>query len=252
MELVVRNKMAAYQGVKGSLSSAERKQTGSLGVKALHDVVRKDHFIMDSEYLQTLLVVVPKASENEFLNVYERWSSLVVPRSAQVITRDEESILFGVVVFKKVLGDVMDKARENKYIPRDYVYNEEAIEAERREMSSLGATARDQKTSLLRLFRTNFSEVFAAWIHLKMLRVYVEAVLRYGLPPDFQVMAVFPPARQEKKVRHALNQQYAHIGPNKMSTLVVKTDEYQDEVNALLLDSSDYHPYVSFDLKWSH
>jgi len=32
---------------------------------------------------------------------------------------------------------------------------------------------------------TNFSEAFEAWIHLKALRVFVESVLRYGLPPNF-------------------------------------------------------------------
>lgn len=46
------------------------------------------------------------------------------------------------------------------------------------------------QTALVRLCKANFGEVFAAWMHVKALRVFVESVLRYGLPPDFQPMVV--------------------------------------------------------------
>jgi hypothetical protein len=35
------------------------------------------------------------------------------------------------------------------------------------------------------LLKANFGEVFSAWMHLKMLRLHVESILRYGLPPTF-------------------------------------------------------------------
>lgn len=34
--------------------------SGSLMTRSLADIVKKEHFILDSEYLQTLLVIVPK------------------------------------------------------------------------------------------------------------------------------------------------------------------------------------------------
>lgn len=34
--------------------------SGSLLTRNLADLVKKEHFILDSEYLQTLLVIVPK------------------------------------------------------------------------------------------------------------------------------------------------------------------------------------------------
>ncbi len=37
----------------------------------------------------------------------------------------------------------------------------------------------------MRLINTNFGEVFAAWIHVKVLRLHVESILHYGLPPTF-------------------------------------------------------------------
>lgn len=37
---------------------------------------------------------------------------------------------------------------------------------------------------------TNFGEAFLAWIHLKCIQCFVESILRFGLPADFQAMLV--------------------------------------------------------------
>ena len=37
-----------------------------------------------------------------------------------------------------------------------------------------------------------FSEAYRAWIHLKTIRVFVESVLRYGLPPKMVAMLIKP------------------------------------------------------------
>jgi hypothetical protein len=41
------------------------------------------------------------------------------------------------------------------------------------------------QTELLRLARINFSEAFQALVHLKLIRLFVESVLRYGLPANY-------------------------------------------------------------------
>lgn len=38
---------------------------------------------------------------------------------------------------------------------------------------------------MLRLTRTNFSEAFQLLVHLKVTRLFVESVLRYGLPAEY-------------------------------------------------------------------
>ena len=38
--------------------------------------------------------------------------------------------------------------------------------------------------------KINFAVAFSAWIHLKALRTFVESVLRYGLPVNFQAAVV--------------------------------------------------------------
>jgi V-type H+-transporting ATPase subunit C len=41
------------------------------------------------------------------------------------------------------------------------------------------------QTELLQLSRTNFSEAFQLLVHLKVVRLFVESVLRYGLPANY-------------------------------------------------------------------
>jgi V-type H+-transporting ATPase subunit C len=41
------------------------------------------------------------------------------------------------------------------------------------------------KAELVRITKAAFADIFQAWTHLKALRIFVESVLRYGLPPDF-------------------------------------------------------------------
>jgi hypothetical protein len=50
---------------------------------------------------------------------------------------------------------------------------------------SLGQSTHLYQTDLLRLSRTNFSETFQLLVHLKVLRLFVESVLRYGLPAHY-------------------------------------------------------------------
>jgi len=41
------------------------------------------------------------------------------------------------------------------------------------------------QNELVRITKSAFADAFQAWAHLKALRVFVESVLRYGLPPEF-------------------------------------------------------------------
>mgnify|MGYP000554300181 CR=1 FL=1 len=41
------------------------------------------------------------------------------------------------------------------------------------------------KSALLRWWKSPSGDAFVAWMHIKAIRVFVESVLRYGLPVDF-------------------------------------------------------------------
>ena len=141
--------------------------------------------VQNSDYLETHLVAVPNSSSKEFLKSYETLVPMVVPRSANFVTQDDEFSLYAATTFKKHGTEFVHKCRERKWIPRDFKYREGGKEAEAKEVDKVSAEERKLWGETLRLGRTGWSEAVQAWIHIIVLRVFVETVLRYGLPLDF-------------------------------------------------------------------
>ncbi len=70
---------------------------------------------MGSEYLKTLLVCVPKALINDWYGKYETLCAMIVPRTTELITQDQDYALFTVTLFQKTEDTFRHKCRENKY-----------------------------------------------------------------------------------------------------------------------------------------
>ncbi|KAI5607735.1 V-type proton ATPase subunit C 1-A [Silurus asotus] len=144
---------SAYNGLKGNLHTLERKNAGSLLTRSLADLVKKEDFVLDSEYLTTLLVVVPKAGYADWQKTYETLSEMVVPRSSNLIVEDQDSGLFSVTLFQKAIDDFRLKARENKFIVRDFQYNEDELKADKEELTRLST---DKKKQFVRIHIYSF------------------------------------------------------------------------------------------------
>ena len=161
------------------------KNRGNLATKSLTPVVDPKLLIQDSEYLESHLVVVPTNLKKDFLKSYETISPMVVPRSSIEVTHDDELTLFAVTTFKKHSTEFQHKCREMKWTPRDYKYIEGGIEEEKKEVEKVSRDERKIWGEALRLGRTGWSESVMIWVHVLTLRVFVETVLRYGLPLDY-------------------------------------------------------------------
>ena len=116
---------------------------------------------------------------------YETLTPMVVPRSAMQLAQDDEFVLFAVTTFKKHSSDFLHKCREQKWTPRQYKYIEGGKEEERRELDRVAKEEKKIWGEALRMGRTGWSEGVMIWLHVLTLRVFVEAVLRYGLPLDY-------------------------------------------------------------------
>lgn len=233
---------SAYNSLKGNLQSLERKNVGSLLTRSLADIVKRDDFVLDSEYLTTLLVVVPKTSYPDWQKTYETLSEMVVPRSTKVLFEDQDSGLFSVTLFRKAIDDFKLKARENKFMVRDFQYNEEEMKADKEEMTRLSTDKKKQFGPLVRWLKVNFSEAFIAWIHIKALRVFTESVLRYGLPVNFQAMLLQPNKKNVKKLRDVLQDLYKHLDSS--ATVI----DASMDIPGLNLSQQEYYPYVYYKL----
>ncbi|KAF7686145.1 V-type proton ATPase subunit C 1-B [Silurus meridionalis] len=234
---------SAYNGLKGNLHTLERKNAGSLLTRSLADLVKKEDFVLDSEYLTTLLVVVPKAGYADWQKTYETLSEMVVPRSSNLIVEDQDSGLFSVTLFQKAIDDFRLKARENKFIVRDFQYNEDELKADKEELTRLSTDKKKQFGPLVRWLKVNFSEAFIAWIHIKALRVFTESVLRYGLPVNFQAMLLRPNKKYVKKLREVLHELYRHLDSSAATIIDPSMD-----IPGLNLSQQEYYPYVYYKI----
>jgi V-type H+-transporting ATPase subunit C len=243
-------KLNSYNLAKGQLQQMQRKKTGNLSVKSLAEIVSEKNFVQDSEYLETLLVAVGKNSIKDWNQKYERLAPMVVPRSANKIAEDDEYALFSVVVFKKSRDAFAQKCRENKYILRDFAYDAEKISQQQNEFEIAGTSEKELWTELLRLSRTNFSEAFQLLVHLKVLRLFVESVLRYGLPANYVGLVIKPDSKTAKKTLATLNSYFSFLAPKSKQAGRGKigADEVAGEFQSIL--EQEFFDFVLFEVPW--
>ena len=273
----VRAKYNQYNTVRTNLQTLTRKQTGNLSTKSLVSVVSPRLIIQDSEYIETHLVAVPNSSVKDFTRSYETLSPMIVPRSAAFVSQDDEFSLYAVTTFKKHSQDFVHKCREKKWVPRDFKYKEGGKEEEEKEVDRVAAEERKLWGETLRLGRTGWSEAVQAWVHVLVLRVFVETVLRYGLPLDFvcgllTVGCIFFPRAQnastrlmsfvqttgklEKKARSGLHAAFSYLagnafGRDKKGRPTKDDSSLGADMQAAgqMGDGGDYSAYVCYDLE---
>ncbi|XP_040481768.1 V-type proton ATPase subunit C 1 isoform X3 [Mirounga angustirostris] len=206
----LKSRASAYNNLKGNLQNLERKNA---------------------------------LNHNDWIKQYETLAEMVVPRSSNVLSEDQDSYLCNVTLFRKAVDDFRHKARENKFIVRDFQYNEEEMKADKEEMNRLSTDKKKQFGPLVRWLKVNFSEAFIAWIHVKALRVFVESVLRYGLPVNFQAMLLQPNKKTMKKLREVLYELYKHLDSSAAAIIDAPMD-----IPGLNLSQQEYYPYVYYKI----
>jgi len=222
-------KTADYNSISHSIAAEERKQGGTLLVKSLDEVVKRSD-LTETDYLTTLLVVVPKFSIKEWMVSYERLTDFILPRSTRQLAEDIDYALFTVVLFRRVAEDFRNIAREKRFTVRDFKLEDDGKNSAE-ERSKLLTEKDRQKRNLTRWCKTNFAEAFVAWLHLKAIRTFVESVLRFGLPINFQAVLLLPHKKEDKRLREVLNDCFRHLGTQ-------HTSRDKDE------DVEKFYPYV--------
>ena len=77
--------------------------------------------------------------------------------------------------------------------------------------------------------------MFSAWVHLKIIRVFAESVLRYGLPVNNTTAVFKVHAGKEVQLQKSLESQFAHL---KDSSEKVEGEEDEE-------GGEEYLPFVS-------
>ncbi|EPX75285.1 V-type ATPase V1 subunit C [Schizosaccharomyces octosporus yFS286] len=250
LENDIRTRQSNFQQASNAYQSVQKKKRGNLSQKSLASIVRNEDVLLGSDYMTNIFVAVPLNAEKNFLASYETLANLVIPRSAKKLAQDDEYALYTVIVFKKSAEEFASKLREQRYTVRDFTFESGLRESEQNEFDDADEKQKHLRSSLLRYAKVAFSEIFQHWVHLKCLSVYVESVLRYGLPPDFSSVVFQPAEKAEKKIKEILNQRYSYLEQN-----TSRPSKVSDDMNANLNESmaglnlhEEYLPYVLFSI----
>jgi V-type H+-transporting ATPase subunit C len=233
----------SFADKQAALQEAKRKSGGNLMKADLNDALDAETMsnvnIIDTEYLRTVFVAIPKQAKENFRSTVESlgndvvgyggpdWSkdssklggpisfgnqvdrrkvcgSPVVPGSAQLVKADDESILYAVTIlkgeyeagyyegnefhagsFKDFEPELAKACREKRFVLRDFKWDPSQAAKSAMAREQLQVEVDGMKSALMRWCKTHFGDAFVAWMHIKAIRVFVESVLRYGLPVDF-------------------------------------------------------------------
>jgi len=206
LEQGFRTRHEQYAAAKQNWQALEQAYSGGLSYRPLSSIVRPEQ-ILETEHLLTVFLLLKARDEDTFLRTYESSTPHVVPRSATLLARDDEEVLYSVVVFRKGLTEFVRAARERRYQVREYQSEADSTQGSLEERL---AKARIHWQQLGHAFREWITEAYAecidALVHLKVLRLFVEGVLRYGVPVSFAAGWILYDRSKIQKIRKTLQQ----------------------------------------------
>lgn len=249
-----RSKMAQFSDARMQKTNFSKKDGLNLPARDLIDVITpqvvsmasspsaEDDFIQ-TEYLATVPVILPRGAKDEFLKSYETVAegARVVPGSAKplAVPEDKEgNALWRIVVFKKDAEIFQKACRERKWVARDFVYSEEAYTKLEKQRLAADEAVEQLSEKVRCVCQLAWSDCMISWMHIKAMRVFVEGVLRFGMPPRFASYIVVPTGAQPR-VRKALAGILGQGGPGG----ALSADKMAD---AAAEEGEEYFPYVSF------
>mmetsp|Transcript_6104 Transcript_6104/g.12408 ORF Transcript_6104/g.12408 Transcript_6104/m.12408 type:complete len:373 (-) Transcript_6104:436-1554(-) len=224
-----------FNVMKSNRSALSRKDKGSLAVRDLRGVLSADKYV-ESENLVTLLAVVQRHSKRDWLAMYESLAQYVVPRSSEMVMEDAEYSLMTVVLFKRTMDAFKAAASEKGFMIREYSHMPEGEAPLEEQKSRLEEEFNTKKAELLDWCNTAYSEALGLMVHMVAVRLFVESILRYGLPPCFMAAAVKPHGKQVRKLRMLLADNFGR------SQVHWKDNEDTPP------GTEEAYPYVSFTL----
>jgi V-type H+-transporting ATPase subunit C len=100
-------------------------------------------------------------------------------------------------------------------------------------MSQLQVDLKNLNIKIMNVCFFNFQELFQALLHLKIMRTYVDGVLRFGIPPKFYLGIIKPARNQDAKIMQKLTTTFAE---EHLKDMYGAKEDANDE---------DFFPYVS-------
>merc|ERR1712019_81930 len=108
-------------------------------------------------------------------------------------------------MFKSAVEAFKKHCRERKWIVRDFEYSAEAYKKLTAQREQVEEQVKRQHDLVKSLYAAAWSDSMIALVHLKAMRVFVESVLRFGMPPNFASFILSPKSGVGAPARKALS-----------------------------------------------
>ncbi len=236
--------------------------------RELRDLIKDEDVVKGSEFMETIGLVILKNQKTLLESTYTTLADFVVPDSLKLITEDSEHALYLVTFFSKFKETFLANCLKKKFSVRELKVKEgETPLKSEAELKSMATSLHAQWSSLVRLIRSNLGECYAAYIHLKALRLFVESVLRYGLPAQYLYIFVsLPDDKQFSSFNRRLLQALESLKLPGISLVELATAmhsskdvrsklmdaEEQELWTVLNMSNKDFDPYVKIPLKFKN
>ena len=176
--------------------------------------------------------------------------SPVVPGSLKQIHSDGDSILYAVTILKSqyeagyyengefqqgtkvdFYEEFVSACKDKRYVVRDFVWDPTKASKSENVLEQLQVEVDGMKSALMRWCKTHYGDAYVAWMHIKVIRVFVESVLRYGLPVDFTAVLYKVQGNKEPDLTKALDKALGTpTAPGDDDDDMGEGDEYHDFV----------------------
>ncbi|KAG0418519.1 V-type proton ATPase subunit C [Dictyocoela roeselum] len=198
------NRAKMFDNALGIYRENQKRQNGNLMEVDLSNFVRAE----ECEFIETVFVVVRKSDRQKFVADFQHIEH-VQHATLELEKEDEMYVLYRFIAIKSKKDEITKKLKTLGYTVRPINKSGEVREVDFESISNNFKTFIDAE----------MMELFSLQLHLKYLRLYIECVLRYGLPNDYLYVTVKTRAvEKSEKILHSLAMNWpfsARHNPNK-------------------------------------
>jgi V-type H+-transporting ATPase subunit C len=190
----------------------------------------------DSKVLSTVICIVHSTKLPVFAQNYEFWpEGSVVPDSMKNLEKQDQegNLLVGVTVLTSAVDEFIAKSRNQGFTARKFEFDFEKFTSDQKKRGIIESRIQYLQTQLSQRVTFTFSELFICLMHVKIMRAFVDGVLRFGIPPKFFLGVIQPMKGKDKQV---LENMISTFADPSMSEMYGSKDEVGD--------GEDFYPFV--------
>jgi len=123
--------------------------------------------------------------------------------------------------------------KEKRFTLREFKYDPTKSGGVEADIAKAQSQYQQLKANLSRFCTANFGEVFIALTHLKAIKLFVESVLRYGIPFESLTVLIDVDPKREKQLRASLTSTILKLKPElvQKKSLIEEEDDEENTDN---------------------